>query len=144
MINLRFWDNNDEYIVRTWVRTSNPVYSLLPQGRIWLTTQQHCFTNSLMVGDGSLSLNSELCSSNELRYMPTLIHLVQFSSVIQSCLTLCNPINCSMPGLPVHHYLPEFTQTHIHQVNDAIQPSHLLSSLFPPPPNPSQHQSLFQ
>ena len=69
---------------------------------------------------------------------------VQFSSVTQSCLTLYNPINCSTPGLPVHHQLPEFTQTHVHRVSDAIQPSYPLSSPFPPAPNPSQHQSLFQ
>ena len=69
---------------------------------------------------------------------------VQFSSVAQSCLTLCDPMNSSTPGLPVHHHLPEFTQTHFHRVSDAIQPSHPLSSPFPPAPNPSQHQSLFQ
>src|SRR5574337_159860 len=69
---------------------------------------------------------------------------VQFSSVAQSCPTLCDPMNCSMPGLPVHHQLPEFTQTHVHRVSDAIQPSHPLSSPSPPAPNPSQHQSLFQ
>ena len=68
----------------------------------------------------------------------------QFSSVTQSCPILCYPMNSSMPGLPVHHQLPEFTQTHIHRVSDAIQPSHPLSSLSPPAPNPSQHQSLFQ
>ena len=72
------------------------------------------------------------------------ISSVQFSSVAQSCPTLCNPMNRSTPGLPVQHQLPEFTQTHIHRVSDAIQPSHPLSSPFPPAPNPSQHQSLFQ
>ena len=61
---------------------------------------------------------------------------VQFSSVTQSCLTLCDPMNHSTPGLPVHHQLPEFTQTHVHQVRDAIQPSHPLSSPSPPPPIP--------
>ena len=71
-------------------------------------------------------------------------HNVQFSSVTQSCPTLCDPMNLSTPGLPVHHHLPEFTQTHIHRVRDAIQPSHPLSSPSPPAPNPSQHQSLFQ
>ena len=71
-------------------------------------------------------------------------HSVQFSSVAQSCPTLSNPINCSMPGLPVHHQLPEFTQTHVHWVGDAIQPSHPLSSPSPPAPNPSQHQGPFQ
>ena len=69
---------------------------------------------------------------------------VQFSSVAQSCLTLCNPMNRSTPGLPVHHQLSEFTQTYVHQVSDAIQPSHPLPSPSPPAPNPSQHQSLFQ
>ena len=68
----------------------------------------------------------------------------QFSSVTQSCLTLCNPMNRSTPGLPVHHQLPDFTQTHVHRVSIAIQPSHPLSSPSPPAPNPSQHQSLFQ
>ena len=67
-----------------------------------------------------------------------------FSSVAQSCLTLCDPMNRSTPGLPVHHQLPEFTQTHVHRVSDAIQPSHPLSSSCPPAPNPSQHQSLFR
>ena len=66
----------------------------------------------------------------------------QFISVTQSCLTLCNPMNRSTPGLRVHHHLPEFTQTHVHRVGDAIQPSHPLSSTLPPAPNPSQHQSL--
>ena len=68
----------------------------------------------------------------------------QFSSVAQSCLTLCDPMNHSTPGLPVHHQLPEFTQTHVHRFSHAIQPSHPLSSPSPPAPNPSQHQSLFQ
>ena len=67
-----------------------------------------------------------------------------FSSVAQSCPTLCDPMNHSTPGLPVHHQLLELTQTHVHWVSDAIQPSHPLSSPSPPAPNPSQHQSLFQ
>ena len=67
-----------------------------------------------------------------------------FSSVIQVFPTLCDPMNCSTPDLPVHHHLPEFTQTHVHRVSDAIQPSHPLSSPSPPAPNLSQHQSLFQ
>ena len=68
----------------------------------------------------------------------------QIRSVAQSCPTLCDPMNRSTPGLPVHHQLPEFTETHIHQVSDAIQPSHPLLSPSPLAPNPSQHQSLFQ
>ena len=76
--------------------------------------------------------------------IPHIAGSVQFSSVTQSCPTLWYPMNRSMPGLPVHHQLPEFTQTHVHRVGDAIQPSHPLSSPSPPAPRPSQHQSLFQ
>ena len=65
---------------------------------------------------------------------------VQFSSVAQSCPTLCDPMNCSTPGLPVHHQLLEFTQTHVHRVCDAIQPSHPLSSPSPPALNLSEYQ----
>ena len=68
----------------------------------------------------------------------------QFSSVTQFCPTLCDPINWSTPGLPVHHQLPEFTQTHVHRVGDAIQLSHPLSPPFPPTLNVSQHQGLFK
>ena len=71
-------------------------------------------------------------------------HVNQFSSISQSCPTLCDPINCSTPGLPVHHQPPEFTQTHVHWVGDAIQPSHPLSSPSPPALNLSQHQGLFK
>ena len=81
-----------------------------------------------------------MCEINE----SGVLHSVQFSSVAQLCPTLCYPMNRSTPGLPVHHQLPEFTQMHVHQVGDAIQPSHPLSSLFPPAPKLSQHQSLFQ
>ena len=95
---------------------------------------------------------TETLSSHEAVHLqlvgtwPTLfwISSVQFSSVAQSCLTLCDPMNRSTPGLPVHHQLPEFTQTRVHWVSDAIQPSHPRSSPSSPVPNPSQHQSLFQ
>ena len=72
------------------------------------------------------------------------VRVFQFSSIAQSCQTLCDPMNCSTPGLPVHHQLLELTQTHAHRVGDAIQPSHPLSFPSPPDPNPSQHQGLFQ
>ena len=67
-----------------------------------------------------------------------------YYSVAQLCLTLCDPVNCCTPGFPVHHQLPEFTQTHLHWVTDAIQPSRPLASLSPPAFNLSQHQGLFQ
>ena len=76
--------------------------------------------------------------------LPRLGFRDQFSSVAQSYLTFCNPMNCSMPGLPVHHQLPESTQTYVHWIGDAIQPSHPLSSSSPPALNLSQHQSLFK
>ena len=69
---------------------------------------------------------------------------VQFSSITQSCPTLCDPMDCSTPGLLVHHQLPEFTQTHVHRVSHAIQPSHPLLSASPPALNLSQHQGFFK
>ena len=83
-------------------------------------------------------------TAHTLYHPHTTDNSVQFSSVTQSCPTVCDPMNCSTPGLPVHHQLPEFTQTHVHRVGDAIQPSHPLSSPSPPAHNPSQHQGLFQ
>ena len=82
--------------------------------------------------------------NNGKMHIDILCNFYQIRSVAQSCPTLCHPMNRSMPGLPVHHQLPEFTQTHVHRVSDAIQLSHPLSSPSPPAPNPSQHQSLFQ
>ena len=79
-----------------------------------------------------------------LSYIFTYICLHQFSSVVQPCPTLCDPMNCSMPGLPVHQQLLESTQTHVHWVSDAIQPSYPMSSPFPPALSLSQHQGLFK
>ena len=98
-------------------------------------------SNHLSVPAIVIYLTPSSCLLNENIY---LFLQLQFSSVAQSCPTLCDPTSCSTPGLPVHHQLPEFTQTHVHRVGDAIQPSHPLSSPSPPAPNPSQHQGLFQ
>ena len=85
-----------------------------------------------------------LCNwSTKIALFKAIVSSIQFSSVTQSRPTLCDPMNRSTPDLPVHHQLPEFTQTHVHRVHDAIQPSHPRSSPSPPAPNPSQHQSLF-
>ena len=100
---------------------------------------QRYLVDSCPWGHKELDTTERQCNAKMLTWLS-----VQFSSVAQSCLTLCDPMNCSMPGLPVHHQLLEFTQTHVHRVRDAIQPSHPLSSPSPPAPNPSQHQSLFQ
>ena len=94
--------------------------------RDWTTTTISNYSNFLYV----------------CHYLP--VQFSSVSSVAQLCLTLWDPLNSSTPGLSVHHHLPEFTQTHVHWVGDAIQPSHSLSSPSPPAPNPSQHQSLFQ
>ena len=91
---------------------------------------------SIRVSSNEMALHHQVAKVLELQH--------QFSSVTQSCPTPCDPMNRSTPGLPVHHQLPEFTQTNPHRVSDAIQPSHPLSSPSPPAPNPSQHQSLFQ
>ena len=81
---------------------------------------------------------------NTQRHILIKLTKILFSSVAQSCPTLCDSMNRSTPGLPVHHQLPEFTQNHVHRVDDAIQLSHPLLSPSPPAPNPSQHQGLFQ
>ena len=88
-----------------------------------------------------LSVNSRTTTKKKKMYCNVSI---QFSSVTHSCPTLCDPMNCSTPGLPVHHQLPEFTQTYTHRVGDAIQQSHPLSSPSPPALNPSPHQDLFK
>ena len=98
---------------------------------MWNSGLVHC-PAALLV----LSLLPHSPSSESINY--------QFRSVAQPCLTLCDPVDCSTPGFPVHHQLPELVQTHVHWVSDAIQPSHPLSSPFPPAFNLSQHQGLFQ
>ena len=102
-------------------------------------TRQHTLHNCsilLIIFESLLNISSDQSLSR--------VWLFQFSSVAESCPTLCDPMNHSTPGLPVHHQLPEFTQTHVHRVSDAIQPSHPLLSPSPPAPTPSQHQSLCQ
>ena len=96
------------------------------------------------IGPQSLNTSSQpLPLPGNLHSYPAYVWLcsVQFSSLAQWCPTLCDPMNCSTPGLPVHHQLLEFTQTQVHRVSDTIQLSHPLSSPSPPAPNPSQHQS---
>ena len=105
----------------------------------WITCKQDGVVSVFKTDSGSLCLLGEF---NLLTFK--VVQFSQFSSVAQSCPTLCDPMNRSTPGLPLHHQLPEFTQTHFHRVRDAIQPSHPRSSPSPPASNPSQHQGLFQ
>ena len=123
------------------------IYQRVPPG---ITKQAFFWPHLGKLYSGHIEENEKLISLNNVMSTFDLIipswatpH-VQFSSVTQLCLTLCNPMNRNMLGLPIHHCLLEFTQTHVHWVFDAIQPSHPLSSPSPPAPNPSQHQSIFQ
>ena len=121
----------------------------------WQRRTSHCLTEWLTQENEPLLRGSwfriprdwEFCNTKPIINFYEDLYLqesVQFSSVAQLCLTLCDPMNRSTPGLPVHHQHSEFSQTRIHWVSDASQPSHPLSSPSPPAPNPSQHQSLFQ
>ena len=103
------------------------------------------FITYVVLTDFSINwLGQLLRKKNKTYKIWPVLQSFQFSSVAQSCPTLCDPMNRSTPGLPVHHQLPEFTQTQVYLVSDAIQPSHSLWSPSPPAPNPCQHQSLFQ
>ena len=109
---------------------------------MYLTPSHHSYPASVVY----IRVHSWCCTfyGFEQMYNDMYLLLQSVSSVAQSCPTLCDPMDRSMPGLPVHHHLLEFTQTHVHWVGDAIQPPHPLSSPSPPAPNSSKHQSLFQ
>ena len=110
-------------------------YSLLPNS--FASHKPTLLSKSWLISSLLFSIFDKL-----IIHPPVFSQLV--SSVTQSSLTLCNLMDCSMPGFPVHHQLPELAQTHVHRISDAIQPSHPLLSPSPRAPNPSQHQSLFQ
>ena len=130
-------------IQKTKIMASSPITSWQIDGETVETVADFIFLGSKITVDGDWS--HEIKRHVLLgRKVMTNLSSVQFSSVTQPCLTLCDPMNCSTPGLPVHHQLLEFTQTYVHRVGYAVQPSHPLSSPFLPDPNPSQHQSLFQ
>ena len=125
-------------IQKTKIMASGPINSWQIDGE---TVADFIFGGSKITADGDCSREIK---RRFLFGRKAMTNLVQFTSVSQSCPTLCDPMNCSMACLPVHHQLPESTLTHVHQVSDAIKPSHPLSSPSPPACNPSQHQSLFQ
>ena len=128
-------------IQKTKIMASSPITSRQIDGETVETVAD------FILGGSKITANGD-CSHEIKRHLllgrKVMTNLVQFSSVAQSCPTLCDPMSCSTPALPVHHQFPEFTQTHVHRVGDAIQPSHPLSSPSPPAPNPSQHQGLFK
>ena len=98
-----------------------------------------------MITEPNSNKTATYCMLSYARHSASSLYIsLSISSLTQSCLTFCNPMNCSTPGLPVHHQLPESTQTPVHHVSDAIQPSHPLSSPSPPALNISQHQGLFK
>ena len=112
---------------------------------IWSFLHPGCVIKCSFLGETDTEIDRDRdkrdrASSSSVRFSS----VQSLSCVRLSCVRLCDPMNCSTPGLPVHHHLPEPTQTHVHRVRDAIQPSHPRSSPSPPAPNPSQRQSLFQ
>ena len=128
-------------IQKTKIMASGPINSRQID---WETVE---IVTDFISGGAKITADGDCCHEIKRHLLlgrKAMTNLVQFSSFAQSCPTLCDPMNRRTPGLPVHHQLPEFTQTHVHRVSDAIQPSHLLSSPSPPAPNPSQHQGLFQ
>ena len=138
----------------SWVQVQTSWYLVLNFTPI--TTLPHlrprqgpCYTSNRdwggFIREWSWVMSSSIIIIQIILYIIYTIYMhIRSDQISQSCPTLCDPMNRSMPGLPVHHQFPEFTETHVHRVGDAIQPSHLLSSPSPPAPNPSQHQSLFQ
>ena len=118
-------------------KTRESWYEMPNRSETWTQKKWSSTGRDLPTALGSVKKDSEF----KMRFSSA---TVQLSSVAQSCPTLCDPMNHSTPGFPVHHQLPEFTQIHAHWVGDAIQPSHPLSPPSPPAPNASQHQGLFQ
>ena len=129
--------------VKDAMQPSHPLSSPSPPA---FNLSQHPMSQFFTSGGHSIgaSASASVLPINIQGWFPLGLTSFQFSSVTQSCPTLCDPMDCSTPGLPVHHQLPESTQTHVHGVGDAIQPSHPLSSPSPPALNLSQHQGLFK
>ena len=111
---------------------------------LWFSPLIDFFNCTVTVVNDTWTIHLKLAKRIDLKHSKNNNNLSSSSSVTQLCPTLCNPMNCSTTGFPVHHQLPESTQTHDHRVSDAIQPPHPLSSPYLPAPNPSQHQDLFQ
>ena len=122
------WRPTFHKVAKSWTRLNYITLTILTQKY----THTHTHTHTLLAWHEP---------NNQSEAFQVTLRSYQTRSVAQSCPTLCDPMNCSTPALPVHHQLPEFTQTHVHWVSDAIQPSHPLSSPSPLAPNPFQHES---
>ena len=131
--NLSSTATKQKQVALSWLMNRVSIY-------LWMVTVARETLWSCWVGHSSRLLPESVTGAKGCDYHDS----VQFSSVAQSCPTLCNPMDCSTPGFPVHHQLLEPAQTHVHRVSDAIQPSHPLSSPSPPAFNLSQHQGLSQ
>ena len=124
--------------------TLDHLWSLRGSSQQYFSTSHYCIECTLQIRDSNSSFCNVVSVSISLWHPQKKGFSVQFSSVIQSYLTLCGPMDCSMPGFPIHHQLLKPAQTHVHWVSDAFQPSHILLSPSPPAFNLSQHQGLFQ
>ena len=127
--------------INTWAEARACLISCLFYCSLICLYLLHCSFHCHISGLGILFQALWMFSINQTTFV---VSYYQFSSVAQSCPTLCDPMNCSTPGLPVHYQVPEFTQTHVDWIGDAIQPSHPLSFPLPLALNLSQHQGLFQ
>ena len=126
------------------INTLSSYIQSLPAFRVCRQGNELVYLNYRWVSERFINLLWDTQQSEKVGKLALDARSDHIRSVAQSCPTLCDPMNRSTPGLPVHHQLPEYTETHVHRVSDAIQPSHPLSSSSPPAPNPSQHQGLFQ
>ena len=141
----KHWKPNEEDFLKvsqtpSWGNLFTPPTPHLP---MWTLSQGHYRDKIITAGRTWTEFIAMLWFDSQITFSASLVSQ-SISSVAQSCLTLCNPMDCSMPRFPVHHQLPEFTQTHVHWVGDAIQSSHPQSSPSPPAFNLSQHQDLFK
>ena len=141
------WQATVHWVTRSWTRLSDS-HSLHNVRKAYLFSNKEKRSERVVVVDGGRGARDKcgvLCHPTFKLHLKSWVSETQLSvQFSQSCPTLCDPVNRSTPGLPVHHQLPEFIQTHVHRVGDAIQPSHPLSSPSPPALNPSQHHGLFQ
>ena len=149
-MNLRFFRDVSFNLCHIWVLSlffflSQPYVALQLEGSLKCDFKvSNHFGTERHASKGLTWMRNEQLGHRYHVFAPFYWHTLQFSSVAESCLNLCDPVDCSIPGFPVLHHLPKLVQTHVHQVSDSIQPSHPLSFSSSPAFNLSQHQGLFQ